>query len=495
MEDWGLINVEVKDYENLKYDSEKNLFYLISAKLDYSNVQLKFITKNCDGLMIADNKINCDNFIELNISKPLDVIVYKDEETKIYTIQGLDIGLPIININTNFNRQVIKEEWLSSSIKIMDEKHNIIIDDNINIKGRGNYSWTFAKVSYTIKFDNPISLLGMPSDKKWCLLSMNADDSLLKTDIAFYISKQTNLLYTPRGRFVELILNGKELGLYYLCEKIKVSENRLNINKFDINDLDNSGFLFYIKPNNAKKEIIYHSKLGFRYILKYPKINDNNREKISEYISNKISTLEDLLENDETTLEKLSEIIDIDSFIEFLLLIEIIEHSDILPRYASVINNLYIYINNGKFYLGPLWDVDNWVFINSNKFITHDSNYNNGMYEFFKSHNVKVTEYLFYNDFLYKRKEFIQLFIERWKVLKDKYKDINFYIDNLYDKLKIAFEHNYNIWKDFNKSKVFIQPPMNLAFDECADKLKEIINSRMKWLDENINDLLNYCKN
>jgi hypothetical protein len=491
----GLINVEVNGFENLKYNKEENKFYLISSKINYHNVQLKFIVEHCDSVIIDDKQIDTNDFITLDISKPLEVIVKNSKENKKYIIEGLDINLPTISINTNFNNQVIKEEWLSSSIKIMDENHNIIVDDNINIKGRGNYSWTFAKVSYTIKFDNPISLLGMSSDKKWCLLSMNADDSLLKTDIAFYISKQTNLLYTPRGRFVELILNGKELGLYYLCEKIKVSENKLNINKFDINDLDNSGFLFYVKPNNGKKEIIYHSKLGFRYILKYPKINDDNREKITEYISNKISTLEDLLENDETTLEKISEIIDIDSFIEFLLLIEIIEHSDILPRYASVINNLYIYINNGKFYLGPLWDVDNWVFINSNKFITHKSSYHSGMYEFFKSHNVKVTEYLFYNDFLYQRKDFIQLFIERWKVLKDKYKDINSYIDNLYDKLKIAFEHNYNIWKDFNKSKVFTQPPMNLSFDECANKLKEIINSRMKWLDENINDLLNYCKN
>ena len=46
MEDWGLINVEVKNYENLRYDSEKNLFYLISARLDYSNLAYIFCLDN-----------------------------------------------------------------------------------------------------------------------------------------------------------------------------------------------------------------------------------------------------------------------------------------------------------------------------------------------------------------------------------------------------------------------------------------------------------------
>lgn len=39
--------------------------------------------------------------------------------------------------------------------------------------------------------------------------------------------------WAPRGKFVELFLNGNFLGNYYLCEQIKVDKNRVNIEKED----------------------------------------------------------------------------------------------------------------------------------------------------------------------------------------------------------------------------------------------------------------------
>lgn len=434
----GLINVEVKNYENLRYDSEKNLFYLISAKLDYSNVKLKFITKNCDGLMIADNKINCDNFIELNISKPLDVIVYKDEETKIYTIQGLDIGLPIININTECCNN-ISNDWQIADISIYDENKNILINENINIKVRGAVSKNFIKKSYNIKFNKKTSILGMLPGKKWCLLANYQDPTLIKTDVAFFISKKTNLKYTPNGKFVVFILNGKEFGIYYICEKPTIDENRINVNKFNINDLNNSGFLLY--ADFSKKQFI-RTKGNKSIIIKYPKFKDENEEKIvKEYLTNTLNNIEDYLFINEINISECSKYVDIDSLVEYILLAEIISHNDLFAS-AGLGRNIYMYLNKGKLYFGPIWDLDALTFSSIHSWAALQrikSNDNNGKQLSPNFINFPINLYTSYNKYIIYNNDFIKMIIHRWNEIKIKLNDINEYIDLLYDKLKIAY--------------------------------------------------------
>ena len=51
----------------------------------------------------------------------------------------------------------------------------------------------------------------------------------MRNDAAFWLSKQTDLPYTIRGQFVELVFNGKHVGNYYLCEQAKIDENRIDI--------------------------------------------------------------------------------------------------------------------------------------------------------------------------------------------------------------------------------------------------------------------------
>ena len=476
MEDWGLINVEVKNYENLRYDSEKNLFYLISARLDYSNVQLKFITKNCDGLMIADNKINCDNFIELNISKPLDVIVYKDEETKIYTIQGIKIGLPTININVPLNKKIDKESYIkNTSFSLTDEDNVELINCEASIKGQRNITWTYDKKSYIIKFKNKTSLLGMNPGKKWCLLANYKDRAIIRTELGFWISKKSKIKYTPDGRFVEVVFNGKEIGLYYLCEKPVIDENRININTFNADNFDDSGFVIYSNDNGKLLEV--KDSLG----LKYPKIKDTSLiQPVLKYLYDKIDTFEKTC-----TIEELKQIIDIDSLIDYLLIIELIEHNDIFVS-NNRIRNFYIQINKGKILLGPLWDLEALTFENGNKWVILKHN----KVEFCHWGTFNCDSVFIEN--LRKNKEFIKLVIKRWDSFKSELTGINDYIDSLYNKLEIAYTHNTNIWGTVADNPWLFKTYKCSTFIELINEIKKSINNRIKWLDENLLTLLNF---
>ena len=64
------------------------------------------------------------------------------------------------------------------------------------------------------------------------LLANRVDRTLLRNDVAFEIARKCPALpWTPRGLFVELYLNGKHRGNYYLCEHIKIDKNRVNIDE------------------------------------------------------------------------------------------------------------------------------------------------------------------------------------------------------------------------------------------------------------------------
>ena len=77
------------------------------------------------------------------------------------------------------------------------------------MKGRGNYSWSFDKKSFTLKLDKKTNLCGMGSSKKWALVANHYDKSLLRNTVADYIgSKLTNLAWTPESRPVDLWVNG-----------------------------------------------------------------------------------------------------------------------------------------------------------------------------------------------------------------------------------------------------------------------------------------------
>ena len=68
-----------------------------------------------------------------------------------------------------------------------------------------------------------------PKDKSWVLLANFADKTMLRNYLAFYMGRISNLDYTPRSHFVELMLNGRYNGTYQLCEKLKISGDRVNV--------------------------------------------------------------------------------------------------------------------------------------------------------------------------------------------------------------------------------------------------------------------------
>lgn len=104
------------------------------------------------------------------------------------------------------------------------------VQKKAEMKGRGNYSWSFPKKSFTLKLDKKLNLCGMGESKKRALVANHYDKSLLRAAAAFNIgSKLTNLAWTPSARPIDVYVNGSYRGSYDLVERITAASGRINV--------------------------------------------------------------------------------------------------------------------------------------------------------------------------------------------------------------------------------------------------------------------------
>ena len=75
----------------------------------------------------------------------------------------------------------------------------------------------------------------MPKHKRWVLLANWMDRTMLRNAVAFEVAHQTENAYAdglgwnPHGYSVEVVMDGRHVGNYYLCEQIKIDGDRVDI--------------------------------------------------------------------------------------------------------------------------------------------------------------------------------------------------------------------------------------------------------------------------
>ena len=317
-----------------------------------------------------------------------------------------ETGLPVVVIDTENQQPIVdKENWIGGSIKIYDSNKTLVTEtSDFDIRGRGNSTWNLPKKPYAIKFDNKTSVLGMNKSKRWCLLADYEDRTLMRNHITFEVSKLTGLDYTPSGEFVELVLNGEYAGSYYLCEQIKVEENRIDIDEFD-------DYLLEIDSYYDEDNKFTSSTYSFPYNIKSP---DNPTV---ETIKNKIDTIESELKNG--SYDK----IDLESFADYFIVEELVGNLEcrfnmkhLTDKYHGPhsVYTQYIVGNNEKIKMGPVWDFDNTFALTLNQRAMEeysdikDLGDGQHMAELFV-----VNDTLYYKD-LFKISEFKQVVKTRW---------------------------------------------------------------------------------
>ena len=265
------------------------------------------------------------------------------------------------------------------------------------IKGRGNSSWDYTdgKKPYNFKLPKKAALFGMGAAKKWALVSNFLDHAMLRNEIAFAMSRNAGIAFTPDAVFIDLYLDGDYRGVYQLSERVQVHPERVAITDLQkateklneqpleeyprrvvggtLNGEEPGSYQYYEIPNDP-------SDITGGYLIQFqirgrPKRGEfvTNRGVVcevcepeyaskaqTEYIRGFVQELEDAIYsvNGCNSLGRhYSEYLDTDSLALGYLIQEITENTD------GTSTSFYFYkdsdqTGDGKLHYGPVWDFD-----------------------------------------------------------------------------------------------------------------------------------------
>ena len=321
--------------------------YLIDFKLKPTFITERGAKVYVDGAKQKSGKNTID------FSTPVQYKVLAKGSAHTYTVMVFNSGLPVVYINTNGSKPITsKRTWLdSTTVRIYRANGEIdyqTTQPDAQIKGRGNSTWSVkAKRPYALKIKKKSEILGMPKGKRWCLLANFFDPSLMRNELANYLGQNyTNLDWTPHGQHVELVLNGKHCGNYYLCEQAKTTKGRV------------PGDYLIEADRKAGRGDITGVKTGNIFNVIDIAIK-GKKEEDPEVIAG----AKRILDRFETTLygpdflnpkTGYKTLIDLESFVDWLLIKELSKDYD-----GNMFTSCFCHImSDGTIKMGPIWDFD-----------------------------------------------------------------------------------------------------------------------------------------
>jgi len=257
-------------------------------------------------------------------------------------------NLPTVSIHTlNGEIPYDKEHQIVSQLTIISNDGTQLLSETGTTRERGNYSRSFPKKPYRIKFDKKQHVLDAPAKaKKWTLINNYGDKTLMRNLLAFELSKQLGMPYTPYGTCVDVLLNGEYKGCYQLCDQIQIHADRVNITEMTPEDNAGEaltgGYLVEVDAYADQETSYFYSNKGNPVTIKSPD-EDQITSQQKNYIKNYFNKMES---NWQTYL-------DLNTFLRHFLVGELSGNTD---TYWSVY--MYKDRNDDLMYTGPVWDFD-----------------------------------------------------------------------------------------------------------------------------------------
>ncbi len=214
------------------------------------------------------------------------------------------------------------------------------------IKGRGNSTWGWAKKPYKLKLEEDAALVGDLAFDEWVLLAGYADRSALRTAAAFAIASQTTMKWTPKFRFVDVVINGQARGLYMLTEQVEEGEGRVR--------LPDSGFLLEINQRYLRDdEPGFRTRRGIPVAFKDP---DEVTLKQRRTVRRAVRRFENVLYSPGFADRRTGYAahVNVKSVIDWYLVQELFRNQD--SNFQSSVH--FSWKPGGRFRFGPVWDFD-----------------------------------------------------------------------------------------------------------------------------------------
>jgi hypothetical protein len=418
--------------------------------------------------------------------------------------------LPIVIINTH-GQDIPDEPKIAAEMGIIDNgpgMRNSITDPynaydgNIGIELRGSSSTMFPKKQFAVETRDSagngvnVSLLGMPSQSDWVFSAPYTDKSLMRDPLLYSLARSMGR-YASRCRYFELVLNSQYSGVYVLLEKIKKDKNRVNITKMASTDTtgdavtggyivkidkiegaDTQGWYSGLPPYPAAWQKVY-------YQFHYPKPEDlvwSQRAYITQFIRDFEIAM--YLPTFADSVKGYPHVLDVDSFVDFLLLNELSKNVDAYRLSTFMYKDRDS--KGGKLVMGPVWDF-NLAFGNCDYYRTSNVE---GFHLTFLSDSLAfrgVDSYPapFWWKTLFHDPSFHSKLAQRWTALRVNQFSIpriTAIVDSLAAILDESQKRNFIRWSVLGR---YIWPNayVGQTYQDEIDYMKHWIGGRIEWLD------------
>ena len=368
---------------------------------------------------------------------------------------------------------------------------------SIELKLRGNSSAKLPRKSYSLKLHGKkaksnikdISIAGLPLTSEWILGSNLMDRSLIRNPLTHTLFKNIGG-NSIESRLCEVVWNNQYMGVYLLSEKPDYSI----VQKVFHDEKINTGEQYIVCKDNFESQQIgwisrhkNYTKAGNKsfLVIKYP---DKKRtaKKVLRVIKADFSKFDDILVasyDGPTTDTNYRSLIDIKSFINYILINELTKNND-----GYKLSCYFYKPKNDKLHAGPAWDFDR-ALGNLNK----DGASSPAIWKFSNIEKEATNGTPKWWPALMEDSLFAATFIQTWKedrkhVISDE--SINHQIDSLLEMIKPVYARNFKLWPvlGINSSGFYYSKDVN-TFEDEIHFLRAFILNRAHWIDQNVQQL------
>ncbi|MCX7872576.1 MAG: CotH kinase family protein, partial [Verrucomicrobiae bacterium] len=369
------------------------------------------------------------------------------------------------------------------------------------VEGRGQTSWGFPKKPYNIELrddngnDKHAALLGMPAESDWALINVYNDKSFMNDFLAHDLFEWMGH-YAVRHKYVEVFVNGTDrgdgydanwrvgtndyVGIFILIEKIKISQNRVNIQKPETGlpgDPITGGYMFK-KDKASPGDVLFYTTSGQDIRFHDPK-PEQLTDIQKQWLQNHLNEFESVFygSNWRDPINGYAKYIDVDSFVDNHWIVEFTKQID-----GYRLSNFMQKDRGGKIKMEPIWDW-NLSFGNANYL---EGEYTNGWYWPL----ISATEHIWLRRLIAEPgdPDFKQKLIDRWDELRRgpfATAKVHARIDELAAYLTEAVTRDTNRW---SRMHTYIWPNpnaiTNITFVGMVDWMKKWIAGRGDWIDK-----------
>lgn len=403
-------------------------------------------------------------------------------------------NLPTISIRTVDARDITsKEEYVKGVISIVYADGTKFYTDSLDIRGRGNNSWSHPKKPYRIKLANSTRLMGLPAKaRNWTLINNYGDKTLMRNIVAFDFSRRLEMPYTSPAEAVDVVLNGDYKGCYQLCDHIDVRKNRVDIDEMSPTDLTGGYHIEIDAYASSEKNWFTSSAYGIPVTIKDPgdaDLTSAQKNYIESHFNKMVSAAQSSnYKNAQTGFRKY---MDMETFLRHFLVGEYAGNTD---TYWSV--RMYKQRNDDKFYFGPSWDFDlgfendhrTYPINNKTEWIcfytggTVDGSWQNGSSA--AGGTRDFVRRIFSDDAV----------VEQLREIYSYYRDRNIIsgealtqvVDSCSAMLELAQDLNFKRWNIMNV-KVHENPVVHGSYEAEVENVRNYVSNRVEWMDCKLN--------